>query len=940
MEENLICAAIIYRLRVPLAEIAPGFGEKETTRGVLEKMKKVFFVLAACMVAGGTGNVFASAMEEVIVTATKREASIQDIPIAVSAFTGEDLESRGVQDLYGLQEVSPSISVYSSNSTSNGGTIRIRGVGTTGNNPGLEAAVGTFIDGVYRSRAGQAFDDLVDIERIEVLRGPQGSLFGKNTSAGALQIITKKPEFERSSMVALSAGDYGAIRVQGSTTGALIDDRLAFRLAGNYHKRDGYYEDDFSSDAYDRRDRYSLKGQLLWQGDTWDNRVIVDYSEQDEDCCPANYQFMNFTEFGDSATTRGKLNAGIAPGIIVNDLLADLGRPQEFANFPDDDREVGLNFKPFEETENWGIQNQFKMDIGDKATLTSITAYREFEVQRGQDIDFSGADILRPQFTNESFDNFSQEIQFTFSTEKADFLFGAYYYTEEVETDESIRLASQGATYLSRLIVGAAFGDALATATTAPFGTTRGSSGIGSYDVATGTYIRDGAPRPNFQEGDGYYADFSQETEGWSLFTHNTFHLTDKLELSIGARYSNEEKEATTIINGVAPTGGSIRDQLAAMLNDDFNEDHCNGFIFVGALCNNVSWNDKETEKEWSGTIQLSYAVSDSVNVYASYSRGYKAGGFNLDQSAIEMDIFAMWLATGGDARFLAPTGLASDIPQEVLDATGGTGQNGLTQFACGSQGGIINPDANELDCAFFDDDHRFDPEFVDAYEIGMKGEFLDGRLTTNIALFYSDFEDFQVNTFTGTGFLISNTDEMISQGAEFEGMFNVAEGVYWTLGVTYADARYGNDLNADTNEAELFLAQDYATLEDWGALESLEGRQITQAPYWQGSTSLFIEQPVGDNMMAYSNINVGFRGANNTGSDLQDQKDIPDEAIVNLQIGLRSQDERWDVQLWARNLTDNTVHTLIFNSVFQSESFSTFVNPPRMVGGTLRMNF
>jgi outer membrane receptor protein involved in Fe transport len=819
--------------------------------------------------------------------------------------------------------------------------LRIRGVGTTGNNPGLEAAVGTFIDGVYRSRAGLAFTDLVDIERVEVLRGPQGTLFGKNTSAGALQIITKKPEFERSSMVALSAGDYGAVRVQGSTTGALIDDVLAYRFSVNYNDRDGYYEDDVTSDAYDKRDRWSAKGQLLWQGDSWDNRVSIDFAEREEDCCPANFQFMNFDLQAQSSTTRGALNLGVPPGVVVNNLLAELGRPQEFANFPDEDNQVGVNFEPFEDIEEWGIQNELSIDLNDNMTLKSITAYREFDVNRGQDIDFSGADLLRPQFSTNDFENFSQEFQLTFSTDNADYLVGAYFYTEEIVSDEEIRLASQGGRYLSQIIVGAAFGDALGTVTTAPFGTTRGSAGIGTYDIATGTYIFDGAPRPNFQEGDGYYADFGQDTDGWSIFTHNTWQLTERLSLSVGARYSNETKEAITEVNGVAPVSGSIRDQLAAMLNDEFNEDHCNGLVFVGALCNNVSWEDEETEKEWTGTVQLSYAATDNVNVYGSVSRGYKAGGFNLDQSAIEMDIFAMWLATGGDARFLGgPQGTTADIPQDVLDATGGTGSNGLTQFACGQGAGVSNPGISELDCAFFDDDHAFDPEFVDAFELGFKGDFLDGTLTTNVAVFYSDFEDFQLNTFTGTGFLISNTDEMISQGIEWESMWNIADGVYWTLGVTYADTRYGDSLNAEgVDEASLFLAQDYDTLEDWLALESIEGRQITQAPYWQGSTSLFVEQPWGDRYV-YGNLNIGFRGSNNTGSDLKDQKDIPDEEIVNLQLGVRAQDDAWDFQVWARNLTDNQVNTLVFNSVFQSGSFSTFFGPPRMVGATLRMNF
>ena len=881
-------------------------------------------------------------VEEILVTATRREESIQDIPVAVSAFAGEDLESRGVQDLYGLQEVSPSISVYSSNSTSNGGTLRIRGVGTTGNNPGLEAAVGTFVDGVYRSRAGQAFSDFVDIDRVEVLRGPQGTLFGKNTSAGALQIITKKPEFEQSSMVALSAGDFGTIKVQASATGPLIDDRLAYRLSVNYHERDGYYEDNFTDDAYDRRDRYTIKGQLQWQGDTWDNRLILDYTDKDEDCCPAKFHSVNFDEQGPSSTTRGILNLGEAPGVIVNDFLAATGRPAERGE-DDESWDVGVNFDPFEEVEDKGIQNQFNWSINDRWSLSSITSYREFDVERGQDIDFTGADLLQPQYTDESFENFSQELQLQFNSDRASYLVGAYIYTEDIVTDEAIRLAADGAVFLGRYILGLADGGtgALLSGTpTPPFGTTTGS-GLGTYNPATRTLGGDDTPRPNFQEHDGYAADYAQETDGWSIFTHNTFDLTEKLTLTVGARYSKETKDAITRINGVEPVQGTERDLLAAMLRDEFNEAHCTGIVFVGSLCNIVSWEDKETEKEWTGTVSLSWAVTDDVNLYASVSRGYKAGGFNLDQQAIEMDSFATFLATGGDARFLSDSGLASDVPQAVIDATGDPqGRNGLTQFECGSAGGVTNPSIAHLDCAFFDDDHRFDPEFVDAYEVGMKGQFLNGRLTTNIAVFYSDFEDFQLNTFTGTGFLISNTNEMISKGVEFEGSWILTDGVLWSLGITYADARYGDDLNDPRTETELFLDQEFALMEDWASLESIEGRQITHAPYWQGSTSLFAEQPVSDRLFAYGNLNVGFRGAHNTGSDLKNQKDVSDEVLVNLQLGLRAADDRWDFQVWARNLFDNHIETLVFNSVLQGGSFSTFLAPPRMVGATLRMNF
>ncbi|MDE0177333.1 MAG: TonB-dependent receptor plug domain-containing protein, partial [Gammaproteobacteria bacterium] len=183
-----------------------------------------------------------NAIETVIVTATKREESIQDVPIAVTAIAGEDLAARGVQDIYGLMEVAPSIVVYNSNSTTNGGTVRIRGVGTTGNNPGLEAAVGTFIDGIYRSRAGLAFNDLTDLDRVEILRGPQGTLFGKNTVAGAVNIITRKPEFENAFSISAGVGNLES-REFGLVANTIIsDDVLAGRLSVAYRQRDGYYE--------------------------------------------------------------------------------------------------------------------------------------------------------------------------------------------------------------------------------------------------------------------------------------------------------------------------------------------------------------------------------------------------------------------------------------------------------------------------------------------------------------------------------------------------------------------------------------------------------------------------------------------------------------------------------------------------------------------------
>jgi len=743
------------------------------------------------------------AIEEIVVTATKREESIQDVPIAVSAFTGDDLAKRGVTDLVGLQEVAPSISIYNSNSTSNGGTIRIRGVGTTGNNPGLEAAVGTFIDGVYRSRAGLAFNDMVDIERVEILRGPQGTLFGKNTVAGALNIVSKKPEFTNNAAVTVGAGNYGLTEFKGHANFA-ASEQLAFRIAGSYTDRDGFYENIEGGDAYDKRDRYTIKGQMLWQpSDDLTVHLLADYTEKDEDCCPAAYY----------------INGSAAP--IVEILGGNTSLYQK-----DSDIKVGVNHEPFEDVEDDGVSLDITWEVSDNMTFRSITAQRNYEVFRGQDIDFGNADILLPQDSSESFENFSQEFQLLGSTDSIDWLVGAYYYTEDLDSDEMIVLGTQGPEFVSRL-VGA--GTALI-----PVFSGNPAGRVNSTGVV-----------PN----QGYDATYYSETEGWSIFTHNTWHATDKFDVTVGLRYSDEEKDAGAIING-APVGTFVNDPFCAV-------------VPIGSLCENYSWANKESEDETTGTFKVAYQLSDDINTYASFSRGYKAGGWNLDQEAV-----------------------------------GSTDANG-----------------NPVDQA------RFDPELSDSYEIGLKGEFFDYKLQLNTAIFYTEFEDFQLNTFTGLGFTVGNVDDVTSEGIEVEGVYRMSDIAMLTFGVTYADARYGDQ----DNPADAHLVD----------------QRLTYSSLWQGSAALFVEDEIPGMDWTYNfNLNFSHSGEVNTGSGLEPEKVRGAMNLVNASLGFNSNDGRWGATIWGRNLGDTQRPMVIFNSVFQGTSRSNFSNIGRTFGVTFTANF
>lgn len=740
-------------------------------------------------------------MEEVVVTATKREESIQDVPIAVSAFSGDDLQKRGVQDLYGLQEVAPSVAIYNTGSTSNGGTIRIRGVGTTGNNPGLESAVGTFIDGVYRSRAGMAFNDMVDIERIEVLRGPQGTLFGKNTVAGAINMITQKPEFSNNSSLTLGTGNYGLATFSGYANMA-ASDTLAFRVSGSWQDREGYYEPIDGGDAYDSRDRYSIRAQALWQPtDDLSLRFIADYTEKDEDCCPAAY-FIN----GPTAA-------------VVQALGGDTS-----TFIKDSDVKVGVNHDPFEEVEDRGISLDLEWTLSDNVDFRSITAYRDYEVFRGQDLDFGNADILLPGDADERFENFSQEFQLLGSTGSIDWLFGAYYYTEDLETDEQIVLGSQGPTYLS-LIFGA------------------GTALIPAFSGNPAGRVSSTGQVPN----QGYDAVYGTDTKGWSVFSHNTLHISDRMDFTFGLRYSDEEKDAFSIINGAAPWSTPIDDPFCAV-------------VPIGSLCDNSSYTNKESDDQMTGTIKLAYQLTDDVNSYVSFSRGFKAGGFNLDQEAVG------------------------------------------------------NRDAN----GNFIDQSRFDAEISDAYEIGLKGDFFDYRLTLNTAIFYTEFEDFQLNAFNGLGFTISNLPEVTTEGVEIEGLWQMSEIAGFSFGVTYADARYGD-----------------------GPDPVIEGKRLTQSPLWQGTAALFVEDELPGGDWTYNfNLNFSHVGEANTGSDLDPEKVRGAFNMLNLSMGVDSVDGRWSASFWGRNLGDTIRNQLVFDSVFQAGSWSTFSNIGRTYGVTLTANF
>lgn len=464
------------------------------------KIKNITSAVIAAIVGFGINQAYAAlVLEETIVTAQKREQSMQDVPFSVSAVTGEALKSQGVFDVLDLQNTTPSLMTPSTGSPGQGASFRIRGFGSPPFQLGIEPAVATFVDGVYRSRSGIAVSDLVDIERIEVLKGPQGTLFGKNTTAGVVHIITKRPnlqEFEGSAE--LSYEEYNRIRVKGMANIPLVENKVAARISGMYGDGDGWLENEGPIDDLNNLDRFNIRGQLLFTpNDNLDITVGVHYGQIDESCCTS----MRLAD--------GPFTTDNPFSPIPNDGLLSLAAQQGATVItpPDlDDLVTSINEDQTNDAEDTMLSLELNWQLSDSVKLTSITSYQDFDLATIVDGDFTGADLLIID-SEVAIEAFTQELRLSGSSESGiggmpiDWTAGFYYTDEQIDRLRSFIWQSQ---------VGFFF-----------------------------------PPPFNPQPGLGVVDDLTQESTSYAAFIHGTLSLTDHLSLTAGFRYNVEDKEGS-----------------------------------------------------------------------------------------------------------------------------------------------------------------------------------------------------------------------------------------------------------------------------------------------------------------------------------------------------------------------------------------------------------
>lgn len=901
-------------------------------------MTRAFFY-ATTALFGATALLPAAAQDAsdtIVVTATKREQTLQEVPIAVSVIQEETLENAQIVDAIDLQSVVPSLRVSQLERTSNT-TFIIRGFGSGANNPGIEPSAAVFIDGVFRSRAGSALDDLLDLERVEVLKGPQSTLFGKNASAGVVSLVTKKPEFEWGGQAEATLGNFNQRIVRGVITGP-INDIFAFSLAGAYNERDGYFDNLGDTADYNDRDRYSLRGQILAQPtDNLEFRLIADYAEINEICC------------GTARVTDG------STGPILRDILG-FETPSTTENF---DYVIANDFENNNEITNQGISLQMDWDLNPSNTLTYISALRRYDDFVDYEGDFTTAELLGENIRGIDSDTITQELRLVGEKGRFNYLLGGFYFYEDVDIKDSRLYGEDTRAYVDNL--SAALSGAFIEVAPGVFVPNTAASPITALENALGLPVG----TTFWQDGGGTSFNATQKDTQWQIFGQVDFAVTDRLTLTGGLAYFQADKEVDftdvtrtnpfsdlnlveigfgSLFNGATgldPTPANIGafaasnpatfaalQQASITRVEDAVE--AGNFLAPGVPAGNPllglfpdlqplgpltpfpnAVEDGETsDNDIPFTLRAAYDLTDRTNIYLSYATGFKASSWNLtpDTRPFASDVAALVAAgdIAADGAFgagnVTPTGLA-------LELAGIPNQYSGTRFA--------------------------GPETTKVLEFGLKTRFSWGQF--NFALFNQIVEDLQTSIFQGTGFVVSNAGEQEANGFEFDTIISppMIPGLTLNISGLYLDAQFNDFPNASVlRGSDADLAD--GTVDGIG---NLDGERPAGVPEFSGSFGFEYRNGFLDMGEWFLRADYQYE------TNVQVVQNVPEDVLsreigmLNASLGVQL-DNGLEALLWGRNINEDEFFTSGFPTTLQAGSISGYPNMPRTYGVTIRKRF
>ncbi len=706
--------------------------------------------LAVASALSSTAIAQESQLDEIVITATKREQTLQEAPVAVTVTSAETIEQARITDLSDLQSIIPSLRITTLQNSTQVNLV-IRGFGNGANNPGVEPSVGLFIDGVYRSRSAASIGDLFDLERIEVLRGPQSTLFGQNASAGVISVLTAKPSYEWGGAVEATFGNDDYVGVRAKITGPLSD-TLAFSLTGNHFTRDGYFDLVNLGTSINDRDRWDVRAQLLWEpSENLSFRLIADKGEIDELCCAV-------------------VNLVAGPTTAIINLLGgqiEPNAPSAYRGYQD--------FAPRNLVDNRGVSLQADWNLGNWS-ITSITAQRKVDSFFDTDIDFTSAD-LGMQANDTRLDTFTQEFRLSYdSGGRVRGLIGAYFLEEDVEYDTAVSWGADFRGYATGLVA-ASTGCFVGAPSCNPnaFGATEAALGLPS-----GILLAAGQFNAQFA---------TQDASTSSFFGQLDFDLSDRLTATLGVSHTQSDKRVgiedfgnelfgqlnlvdigfagafAALTGGLPPTPANLGAYPIQAATADFISVTACSATNPPPACNSLLGlypfqflapvvpfdNGKTNDSDTTYTLRLSFEATDNINVYAGVSTGFKATSWNLSR----------------DSR---PVLDPANPPRSPL-------------------GGYANPYYPRYGTRFAG------PEEATVYEVGMKARW--DTVALNIAVFDQEIKGFQNNLFVGTAFSLANAGKQSTEGVEVELLWAPIPQLDINVAGTFLDPVYDSFTNA-----------------------------------------------------------------------------------------------------------------------------------------------
>ncbi len=767
---------------------------------------------------------------EIVVTAQKRSENVQKVPVAVSVLSGEMLSQTSRPSIETAAQMVPSLNFLKSGTTLNQ-TIFLRGVGTANFSIAGEPSVSTVVDGVVYARSGEAFSDLVDIQQMEVLRGPQGTLFGKNASAGVINITTIMPKHKLGGSFEASYFDRNEFRLKASVNLPMGED-LAGRFTAFYGEYDGNIRNVTTNEWVNGYKHYGARAQFLYDPSN-DLKIYVaaDYHKNNDDCCADIIATGPLTPLGVPSTS-----------LAFTVLPAPNGA---------ETRAVAQNLVTSTKEEGWGVSMQADVGLGSH-TVTSITAYRKWDNTEIRDGDwlpqayvgFTQLHDAGPQTSN----TFSQELRLTSPAEQTvSYVLGAYYSH-----------ANSQRTF-TRTDIGC-------------------SAAVGA---PTGVLLPCSGPNATSIRNVSGSATFGSTFNNIAVFGQATFNVSDHVRLIGGLRYTHDNLE---VFHSRTSTGlllDGLGDPVAfSGIQPSFDQGVYNQFntLVAGGVAtavaarraalaaNGIPFRNKTSNDNLSGKAVAQFDFSPDVMAYASYARGYKGPAFN---------VFFNLNATGTN----------------VISA-----------------------------------------ETSDAFELGLKNKFLDGRLTLNIAGFYAKYHNFQANNpdlVAGVAVTrFTNAGEISTVGVEIDMAWRLGKNTNLTAGLAVTDAH-----------VDLFKAAP-------GATDIVPAStQLAFAPTWKGAVSFdhrFVTGSFADVTFGAS-MNVQSKQLSLFSSDAVKRQfgTIPAYALVNLQLGLADPNDNWKLTFQVRNLTDHAYPAAIVDGgVSGSYRYQIPRDADRYWGVNARINF